>query len=118
MRSVEIAKSLVIYLVAFALVWIGLSVPFIPPHWVALAIAVVSFGAAVYYAQRRAVQSTSSSKPTPWLFVLFGCIAIGLAVGIWISPPPAPTPAMWFGLVSGVLLGGVLLGVAQGRNSI
>ncbi len=115
-RSVHLTNSVMTFMIAFALVWIGLSISVLPKYWVALAIAAVSFGIAAYY-QFRAHQGAAQPESAPWLFVAFGATAVALAVGMWVSPPPTPTPPMWLGLLSGVLLGGILLAVSRSRKS-
>jgi hypothetical protein len=117
MKSVNLWKSSIIFLIGFALGWIGLSILIIPKYWVALVIAVVSFGFAAYYTRFRTPQRAAQPQSAPWLFVVFGAIAVALAIGMWVSPPPTPTPAMWLGMLSGVLLGGVLLAVSQSGKS-
>ncbi len=117
MKSVSLWQSLIGFLIAFALGWIGLSIPALPKHWVPLVIAVVSFTLAAYFARLRTSQRASQPQYAPWLFVVFGTIAVGLAVGMWVSPPPTPTPAMWLGMLSGVLLGSIFLALSQSRKS-
>ncbi len=119
MKSTDIWKSLISFLVAYLAILAGMSIPVIPKYSLPAAIAIVSFGCAAFYAWLYKPQRVSPQKypPSPLLFVVFGCVAIALAVGAWISPPPAPTPAMWLGMLSGVLLGGILLAMSQGGKS-
>ncbi len=103
--------------IAFAAVWAGMSISVLPKHWVASAIAIVSFGVAGNEIRRRRFAAASLHDAPFLLYMLFGVVAIGLAYGMWVSPPEAPTLSMWLGILTGVLLGGILLLTSRGRKS-
>jgi len=95
------AYILIAYFVAMA----GLSISAIPKHLFVLAVAVSSFGCAGYYAWLYKPKSASQPKPFPFIFVMFGCLSLALAIVAWLSPPPTPSLADWFGVGLGMLIG-------------
>ncbi len=116
MKSADI-KSVAGFAIACAAVCAALSIPVLPKHWVALAIAIVSLGIAGYQVHRARFEPPSSHEAPHWLFLLFGFAGIGLAYGMWVSPPTTPTLSMWLGMLTGVALGGILLWASRERKN-
>lgn len=112
MNKSDLRKTAVGFLLGWTLVTASLNIPGLPVQWVVLAIALMSFGCAVYYAWSP-TKAKSRVTGQASIFVVFGCVSLLLAGVTWLAPIPQPSLIVSVGLLAGGLIGSGVLWLIQ-----